>query len=168
MLLYSPNPSTAIIFLTRSWDSGVKLSMWYANGWQTYSENVIVITADADGLSKNTLIQAQTKQGSGPQNLWRLPNASIRKEYSAPERGTILLSSANVKASATDIRSYFNTRTVLFYYFVLQPTKAQLQLIHKLSRSSMFQHYRVIFRQLVFITSQSYISISIAAVGNTI
>ena len=32
----------------------------------------------------------------------------------------------------------------------------------------MFRHYRVIFRQLVFITSPSYISISIAAVGNTI
>ena len=32
----------------------------------------------------------------------------------------------------------------------------------------MFRHYRVIFRELVFITSPSYISISIAAVGNTI
>jgi hypothetical protein len=32
----------------------------------------------------------------------------------------------------------------------------------------MFQHYRVIFRELVFITSQSYTIISIAAVGNTI
>ena len=32
----------------------------------------------------------------------------------------------------------------------------------------MFRHYRVIFRQLVFITSPSYISISIAAVGNTV
>jgi hypothetical protein len=31
----------------------------------------------------------------------------------------------------------------------------------------MFRHYPVIFRQLVFITLQSYISISIAAVGNT-
>ena len=31
----------------------------------------------------------------------------------------------------------------------------------------MFRHYRVIFRQLVFITSPSYISISVAAVGNT-
>ena len=47
-------------------------------------------------------------------------------------------------------------------------TKAQLQLIYKLSRCYMFRHYRVIFRQLVFITSPSYISISIAAVGNTI
>ena len=80
--------------------------MWYANGWQIYSENVIVTTAVADGVSANTLIKAQTKQGSGPQNLWRLPNASIRKEYSAPERGTTLLSSANVKASATDIKSF--------------------------------------------------------------
>ena len=32
----------------------------------------------------------------------------------------------------------------------------------------MFRHYRVIFRELVFITSPSYISISIAAVGNAI
>ena len=32
----------------------------------------------------------------------------------------------------------------------------------------MFRHYRVIFRQLVFITSPGYISISIAAVGNKI
>ena len=32
----------------------------------------------------------------------------------------------------------------------------------------MFRHYRVIFRQFVFITSPSYMSISIAAVGNTI
>ena len=31
----------------------------------------------------------------------------------------------------------------------------------------MFRHYRVVFRQLVFITSPSYVSISIAAVGNT-
>ena len=31
----------------------------------------------------------------------------------------------------------------------------------------MFQHYRVIFRQLVFINSPSYISISIAAVGQS-
>ena len=30
----------------------------------------------------------------------------------------------------------------------------------------MFRHYLVIFMELVFITSQSYISISIAAVGN--
>ena len=32
----------------------------------------------------------------------------------------------------------------------------------------MFRYYRVIFRQLVFITSPSYISVSIAAAGNTI
>jgi hypothetical protein len=31
----------------------------------------------------------------------------------------------------------------------------------------MFRQYRVLFRELVFITSSSYISISIAAVGNT-
>ena len=54
------------------------------------------------------------------------------------------------------------------FYFVKQPTKAHLQLIYKLSRSYMFRHYRVILGVLVFITSSSYISISIAAVGNTI
>ena len=54
------------------------------------------------------------------------------------------------------------------YYFAKQPTKAQLQLIYKLPRSYMFRHYRVIFRELVFITSPSYVNISIAAVGNTI
>ena len=32
----------------------------------------------------------------------------------------------------------------------------------------MIRHYHIIFRELVFITSPSYISISIAAVGNTI
>ena len=32
----------------------------------------------------------------------------------------------------------------------------------------MFRHYRVIFRELVFITSPSHVSISIAAVSNTI
>ena len=32
----------------------------------------------------------------------------------------------------------------------------------------MFRHYRVIFRELAFITSPSYIIISIAAVGNTV
>ena len=52
------------------------------------------------------------------------------------------------------------------FYFLKQPTKAQLQLIYKLSRCYMFRHYRVIFRQLVFITSPSYIRISIAPVGN--
>ena len=36
--------------------------------------------------------------------------------------------------------------------------------MYKLSRSYMFRHYRVIFRELVFITSPSFISISIAAV----
>jgi hypothetical protein len=46
--------------------------------------------------------------------------------------------------------------------------KAQLQLVYKLSRSYLFRHYRVIFRELLFITSPSYIIISIAAVGNTI
>ena len=56
----------------------------------------------------------------------------------------------------------------MFVYFVKWPTKAQLQLIYKLLLSYMFRHYRVIFRELVFITSPSYISTSIAAVGNTI
>ena len=32
----------------------------------------------------------------------------------------------------------------------------------------MFRHYPVLFRELVFITSPSYINISVAAVGNTI
>ena len=63
---------------------------------------------------------------------------------------------------------YKTENTTVYFIFVKQPTKAQLQLIYKLSRSYMFRHYRVIFRQLVFITSPSYISISIAAVGNTI
>ena len=57
---------------------------------------------------------------------------------------------------------------IFLYNFVKYATKAQLQLFYKLSRCYMFRHYRVTFRQLVFITSPSYISISIAAVGNTI
>ena len=56
----------------------------------------------------------------------------------------------------------------MIFCIVNQPPKAQLQLIYKLLRSYMFGYYRVIFRQLVFITSPSYISISAAAVGNTI
>ena len=63
---------------------------------------------------------------------------------------------------------YFNTCSVYFYYFVEWPTKAQLQLIYILSCFYMFRHCRVIFNELVFITSPSYISISIAAVGNTV
>ena len=35
-------------------------------------------------------------------------------------------------------------------YFVYQPTKEQLQLISKLLRSYMSQHYRVVFRELIF------------------
>ena len=56
----------------------------------------------------------------------------------------------------------------LFFYFAKQPTKAQLQLFYKLSRSYIFRHYRVTFRELVFIASPSYISITIAAIGSTI
>ena len=55
-----------------------------------------------------------------------------------------------------------------FFLFCKMIKIAQLQLIYKLSRSYMFRHYRVIFRQLVFITSPTYTSTSIAAVGNTI
>ena len=56
-----------------------------------------------------------------------------------------------------------------FIIFMLQPTKARLKLIYiNYHAPYMFRHYRVIFRQLVFIASPSYISISIAAVGNTI
>ena len=59
-----------------------------------------------------------------------------------------------------------NIFTSFFYYFVKWPTKAQLQLTYKLSRSYMFQHCRVFLRQLVISTSPSYTSISNAAVGN--
>jgi hypothetical protein len=55
----------------------------------------------------------------------------------------------------------------IFYYFVLWPTNVQL--IDKLSHSSyMFRNYRVILRQPVTNTLPSYISMSNAAVGNTI
>ena len=56
----------------------------------------------------------------------------------------------------------------IFYCSVKWPTKAQLQLIYKLSHSYMFRHCRVILRELVISTSPSYTSISNAAVGNTI
>ena len=46
--------------------------------------------------------------------------------------------------------------------------KSTIELIYKLLGYYMFRHYRVIFRQLVFLTSPNYIRISIAAVGNTI
>ena len=65
---------------------------------------------------------------------------------------------------SNDINAINKNKYFLFYKIT---RKAQLQLIYKLSRSYIFRHYRVIFRQLVFINSQSYISISIAAVGNT-
>ena len=42
------------------------------------------------------------------------------------------------------------------------------QLLHKLSHSYMFRHYRVILREFVISTLQSYTGISYAAVGNTI
>ena len=51
----------------------------------------------------------------------------------------------------------------IFFYFVKQPTKAQLQLIYKLSPCYMFRHYCVILRELVIGTLPSYTSISIAA-----
>ena len=73
------------------------------------------------------------------------------------------------KTSTEVSRMYDRHKTLqFFHYFVKNPTKAQLQLIYKLSRSCMFRHYHVILRELVFITSPSYLSISIAAVGNTI
>jgi hypothetical protein len=55
---------------------------------------------------------------------------------------------------------------LLFNYFVLRPTDAQL--FHKLSHPYSFRHYRVILRQLVINTLPNYTSISNAAVGNTI
>ena len=54
----------------------------------------------------------------------------------------------------------------VFYYFVLWPTNAQL--FKKLSPSYMFRYYRVILRELVITTLQSYTSISNAVVGNQI
>ena len=56
----------------------------------------------------------------------------------------------------------------IFYYFVEQPTKAQLQLIYELPRSYMFRHYRIFFRELEFITSSSYLILSNADFVNTI
>jgi hypothetical protein len=55
---------------------------------------------------------------------------------------------------------------LFFFNFTLWPTNAQL--FHKLSHSYMFRHYRVILRGLVINTLPSYISITNAAVGNTI
>ena len=57
---------------------------------------------------------------------------------------------------------------IYFLFCKITNQNTQLQLIYRLLCSYMFRHYRVIFRQLVFITSPSYTSISIAAVGNTI
>jgi hypothetical protein len=63
--------------------------------------------------------------------------------------------------------SYFNTLYhASFFYIMLFPTNVKL--FHKLSRSYMFRHYRVILRQLVINTLPSYTSISNAAVGNAI
>ena len=55
----------------------------------------------------------------------------------------------------------------IFCYFVRWPTYEQL-FFYKLSHSYMFRHYRVILRELVINTLQSYKNISSAAVGNTI
>ena len=65
------------------------------------------------------------------------------------------------------LRSSATLHSTIFY-FVLWPTKAQVQLICKLSHFYMFQHYHVILRELVISTSPSYTSISNAAVGNKI
>ena len=65
---------------------------------------------------------------------------------------------------SSDSQQYTREISVIF---VKEPTKTKLKLIYKLTRSYMFRHYRVIFRQLVFITSPGYISISIVAVDKT-
>ena len=46
----------------------------------------------------------------------------------------------------------------LYDIFVLWPTKAQLQLIYKLSHSYVFRHYCVILRELFIGTLPSYTS----------
>jgi len=53
-----------------------------------------------------------------------------------------------------------------FLLFCYKTTNTQL--FHKLSHCYMFRHYRVILRKLEISNSQSYTSISNAAVGNTI
>jgi len=52
---------------------------------------------------------------------------------------------------------------LIFYYFVLWPTNAQLA--HKISQFYMFRHYRVILKELVINALQSYTSILIASVS---
>ena len=62
---------------------------------------------------------------------------------------------------------FFNACTVCLLLFCNMTNKCT-QLFHKLSRSYMFRHYRVILRQPVINTLPSYTSISNAAVGNTV
>ena len=95
--------------------------------------------------------------------MFRLPTVAIIRE---PQYDTDTSSLSCVGIWQIYIYIYtlalYNSQFI-FYYFVNKPTKAQLQLIYKLSRYYMFRHYRIICKELVFITSPSYIRISITA-----
>ena len=75
------------------------------------------------------------------------------------------------------IATYFQSLLLLFFkymyrafyiFFLNNQQKHNYNQFINYHAPCMFRHYRVIFRQLVFITSPSYISISVAAVGNTV
>lgn len=66
-----------------------------------YSAEVNVTIAAAQGCNSKIETKENTKAGNGPQNLWRGPNASVKKAYSPPERGTTAPNSAKARAPVT-------------------------------------------------------------------
>ena len=98
-------------------------------------------------------------------------NVSITRDSGTRTAVGIILSTFAAKAGRLSERTLlpillFYTYFFLFCYFVSWQTNAQL--FHNLSHSYMFQHYRVILRELVINTLPSHTSISNAAVSNTV
>ena len=93
---------------------------------------------------------------------------SIRQQWKSMEMCNLKLNRCRSTAKI-NFGTYAWADTVFITFLFCKITsESTLQLIYKLSRSYLFQNHRVFFSELVFITSPSYTSISIAAVGNTI
>jgi hypothetical protein len=105
------------------------------NGRMAYSG------ASGDGIKPGGFLKLACKRPS----IWQIAGKVVRRKFQIRRAGSKKIPQIG------------------FFYFVLWPTNAHLFL--KLSHSYMFRHYRIIFRELVINTLQSYSRIS---VGNTI
>ena len=85
--------------------------------------------------------------------LWPLSNTLLRKSLQFYMATPSHINSYHHfgRSCCKPQQTYFVSIRVpcIFYHFVKQPTKAQIQLLYKLSRSYMFRHYRVILAALV-------------------